>query len=150
MISIHPAVPKARSAACQAADRRPSVPCAFRPVLTGLAMVGLLAACASTPPAPTLALQAAEQAIATADRGRVADAASPELSEARSRLTAARDAVQQKRMVDAERLANEARVDAELATARMQTAKDLAVNDEIRRSNLALAQEMQRHEGGQQ
>lgn len=150
MISIHPAVPEAPGAVCLAAVPGPPARSVFHPVLTGVAVMALVAACASTPPAPTLALQAAEQAIGAADRSRVADAASPELSEARSRLAAARDAVQQKRMVDAERLANEARVDAELASARIQAAKDLAVNDEIRRSNLALAQEMQRHEGGQQ
>ncbi len=149
MISIHPGHPAAMAGAKAAAAGAPD-PFRHRLALSGLAMLGLLAACTSTPPAPSLALQSAEQAIATADRSRVADSASPELSEARSRLAAARDAVQQKRMVDAERLANESRVDAELASARIQTGKDLAVNDEMRRSNLALAQEMQRHQGDQQ
>ncbi len=65
----------------------------------------LLSACASTPPAPIVALQAAEQAIATADRTRVADTSSPELNEARVKLTAAQAAAQQERMVEAERLA---------------------------------------------
>lgn len=131
-------------------NSRHVVPGVRRPLLAGLAAVAVLGACASTPPEPTVALHSAEQAIATADRSRVADAASPELSEARSRLAAARNAVQEKRMVDAERLANESRVDAELASARIQTAKDLAVNDDIRRGNQTLGQEMQRHQGEQQ
>jgi len=150
MISMHPSLPAVHAAASRAAAAAPPHPRLRRPLLGSLAALGLLAPCTATQPEPKLALQSAEQAIATADRSRVADAASPELSEARARLSAARNAVQEKRMVDAERLANESRVDAELASARIQAAKDLAVNDEIRRSNLALAQEMQRHQGGQQ
>jgi len=155
MISMHPRHPAAGPAVMEAtrnsaaaADRPGHMP--RRPLLAVLVTLGLLGACAATPPEPKLALQSAEQAIATADRSRVADAASPELSEARARLTAARGAVQEKRMVDAERLADESRVDADLAAARMQTDKDLAVNDDIRRGNATLAQEMQRHQGDQQ
>jgi len=143
MKSPHRFLATARAAVAPSPDRSPNV-------LTGLAILALVAGCASTTPEPKLALQAAEQAIASADRSRVADAASPELSEARARLTDARKAVQEKRMVDAERLADEARVDADLASARIQTAKDLAVNDEIRHGTATLAQEMQRHQGGQQ
>jgi len=106
-----------------------------------------LAACASTPPVPIVALQAAEQAIATADRSRVADASSPELSEARVKLTAAQTAAQEKRMVEAERLALESRANAELSTAKSEAAKALAVNDEMKRSTEALKQEMQRNSG---
>jgi hypothetical protein len=110
----------------------------------------LLAACASTPPEPTVALKAAEQAIAAADQTRVADAASPELSEAREKLTAARAAVQGKQMVEAERLAMESRVDAELASAKSEASKAQAVNDEMKRSTDTLTQEMQRKTGEKQ
>jgi Domain of unknown function (DUF4398) len=110
----------------------------------------LLAACASTPPEPTVALKAAEQAIAAADQTRVADAASPELSEAREKLTAARAAVQDKQMVEAERLAMESRVDAELASAKIEASKAKAVNDEMKRSTDTLTQEMQRKTGDKQ
>lgn len=120
----------------------------------GLGSALLLAACASTPPEPTVALKAAEQAIAAADRTRVADAASPELSEAREKLTAAQAAVQDKnldqRMVVAERLALESRVDAELAFAKIEMSKAKAVNDEMKRSTDTLAQEMQRTSGVKQ
>ena len=110
----------------------------------------LLAACASTPPEPTVALKAAEQAIAAADQTRVADAASPELSEAREKLTAAHAAVQDKQMVEAERLAMESRVDAELASAKIEASKAKAVNEEMKRSTDTLTQEMQRKTGEKQ
>jgi Domain of unknown function (DUF4398) len=113
----------------------------------GIAGALLLAGCASTPPEPTVALKAAEQAIAAADRMRVADAASPELGEAREKLTAAQSAAQEKRMADAERLALESRVDAELASARIEAAKASAVNDEMKRSTSTLTQEMDRKSG---
>jgi hypothetical protein len=92
-------------------------------------------------------LSSAKQAIAVADQTRVADAASPELSEARDKLAAAQTAVQDKRMVEAERLALESRVDAELATAQVTASKDRAVNDEMIHSIETLSQEMQRKSG---
>jgi hypothetical protein len=107
----------------------------------------MLAACATTPPEPTVAMKSAEQAIAAADRTRIADAASPELSEAREKLTAAQAAVQAKNMVGAERLAVESRVDAELASAKNEANKAKAVNDEIKQSTATLSQEMQRNTG---
>lgn len=119
-------------------------------LVVGLGGALLLAACASMPPEPTVAMKAAEQAIAAADRTRVADAASPELSEAREKLTAAQSAVQGKQMVVAERLAQESRVDAELASAKIEASKAKAVNDEITQSTETLRQEMQRKSGVQQ
>ena len=113
----------------------------------GVGALLLLGACASAPPEPTLALQGAEQAIAAADRARIADQASPELHEARDKLAAAYGAVRQQEMAQAERLANEARVDAELASATIETGKARAVNDEMIHSDATLQQEMQRKEG---
>lgn len=109
----------------------------------------LLTACASTPP-PNQALQAAEQAIATAEQARVADYASPELSEARDKLAASRAAIQQKNMVLAQRLADESRADAQLASAKAEAAKAKLVNDDMQKSNVTLKQEMQRNTDGQQ
>jgi hypothetical protein len=116
-------------------------------LLFGLGGALLLTACATTTPEPTLAMRAAEQAIATADRTRVADAASPELSESREKLAAAQAAVKSKLMLEAERLAMESRVDAELASARIELSKAVAVNDEMKHSTDTLLQEIQRNAG---
>jgi hypothetical protein len=109
----------------------------------------LLTACSSTPP-PTLAVQSAEQAISAAEQARVADYASPELSEARDKLAASHVAIQQDEMVLAQRLADEARADAQLATAKADAARAQVVNDDMQKSNVTLKQEMQRNTEGQQ
>jgi hypothetical protein len=109
-----------------------------------------LVACASTPKAPTQAIQAAEQAIATADQARVVEFASAELTEAREKLSAAKHAVEDKKMVLAERLANESRADADLAVAKGEAAKAAVVNDDMRKSTHVLKQEMNRKTGDSQ
>jgi outer membrane PBP1 activator LpoA protein len=106
----------------------------------------LLAACASTPP-PVVALSEAKQAIAAADQAHIADASSPELAEARTKLAAANAAVQAKNMAQGERLAQESRVDAELAFALSGAQKNQAVNDEMLHSTQTLSDEMQRNTG---
>ena len=116
-------------------------------VASALAGVMALAACSSTPKPPTEALQAAEQAIETAEQARVADYASPELGQAREKLTAARMAVQEEEMEQAQRLAEQSRADAELALARAQAAKANVVNDEMKKSTSTIKQEMQRNPG---
>lgn len=116
--------------------------------LMGTAVAGLLlGACASAPQPPTADLQAAEMAIANAERARVADYASVELSEARDKLTAARSAVQEEQMSQAQRLAQQARVDAELASARAEVAKAREVNEQMQKGTDTLKQEMQRTTG---
>ncbi len=110
-------------------------------------LVVLLSACASVPPAPTQQLQAAELAISTAEQAGVADYASPELTEARDNLRAAQAAVAAEDMVGAQRLAERARLDAELATAKTNAVKAKTVNDEMRKSIDTLKQEMQRNTG---
>lgn len=115
------------------------------PLIAGIGSALLFAACATTSPEPTLAIRSAEQAIAAADQARVADAASPDLNEAREKLTAAQRAVKNDDMVEGERLARESRAAAELASAKIEAAKERAVNDDIKRSTVTLAQEMQRN-----
>lgn len=107
----------------------------------------LLSACASTPHEPPASINLAEQAIAVADRARIGDSVSPELSEARIKLTDARAAAQAGHPIDADRLAQESRLDAELAAAKMDAQKAKAVNEEMSRSTDTLQQEMQRASG---
>lgn len=113
------------------------------------AIVGTLtlAACASAPLAPTQELQAAELAIANAEKARVADYAAPELGEARDKLAAARVAVQQEKMGKAQQLAEQSRVDADLAAAKSSAVRAKLVNDEMLKSTDAIKQEMQRNPG---
>jgi hypothetical protein len=104
------------------------------------------AASAGTPP-PVTNLQAAQQAIANAERVDAASLAAVELGEARAKLSAAEKAVAAKQMVVGAQLADEARADAELAAARAGAAKAYTVNAEIKRSTATLVEEMQRKAG---
>lgn len=112
-------------------------------------MAGLLAlaGCATSPPAPDQSLQAAEIAIGNAERDRASEFAAPELSEARAKLTAARDAARNEQMVQAKRLAEQSLADAELASAKADVAQAHIVNDEMQKSIDVLQQEMQRNKG---
>ncbi len=116
-----------------------------------LAVSGLLllavAACASTPPIPSSNLQAAQQAISNAERVDAASLAAVDLDEARNKLSSAQRAVEEKKMIVAERLADESRATAELAAARSTVAKANTVNTEMKRSNATLVEEMQRKTG---
>lgn len=120
----------------------PSLLC-FAALCAGLLVLG---GCASTPPAPNQALQAATLAISNADRDRVAEYAAPELTEARAKLAAAHASVRQEQMIEAERLAKQARADAELASAKADLAQAKLVNDELQKSIDALNEEMQRNQ----
>ncbi len=101
-------------------------------------------------PIPTTNLQSAQQAIANAERVEAATFAAVELGEARSKLSAAQQAVTEKEMDSAAQLADEARVSAELAAARTGAAKANAVNADIKRSTATLVEEMQRKTGDKQ
>ena len=104
------------------------------------------AACASTP-VPETSLQTAQQAIDHAERVEAGSLAAVELGEARKKLAAARQAVSVKKMVAAERLADEARAMAETASAKTGAAKAKAVNAGIEKNNATLVDEMQRNSG---
>jgi hypothetical protein len=118
-------------------------------LLTAVALIGLLslAACASTPPAPTASLDAAKQAISNAERADASRYAAEELSSARTRLASADAAVTERKMIQAERFAQESRAEAELAAAKAAATKANAVNTEMRRSTGTLVEEMQRNSG---
>ena len=110
----------------------------------------MLGACASTPPAPSSNLQAAQQAIAAAERGEAARYAPGELGEAHAKLTLADTAVTEKKMVLAEHFADQSRAEAELASAKASAVKADAVNEEMKRSNSTLVDEMKRGSGDKQ
>jgi hypothetical protein len=120
------------------------------PVAAAVTGMMVLTACASGPPAPTVSLQAAQQAIVTAEQADAGHYASGELGEARAELTSANTAVSAGNMLVAERLANESRTEAQLAFARTSYVKAQAVNDEMTRGNGALIQELQRSSGDKQ
>lgn len=107
----------------------------------------VLTGCATPPEAPSHEIQAAEQAITTAEQARVADYASPELGEAREKLAGAHSAVNAENMVLAKRLAEQARLDADLATAKAAVARAGVVNDEMEQSTETIKQEMDRNPG---
>ena len=106
------------------------------------------AACASTPPIPTANLQAAQQSISNAERVGAATHASAQLAEAREKIAAANHAVDEKKMVTAQQLADESRAEAELAAARSDATKAELVNQDMKRSTETLIEEMQRKTGG--
>jgi hypothetical protein len=110
----------------------------------------LLGACATTPPAPpTASLNAARHAIATAEQADARQYASAELDEANQKLAMANRAVTTESMIEADRLARESRVVAELASARTESAKAAEINAEMGRGADALLEELQR-QGDQQ
>lgn len=111
------------------------------------AFLAFATACASVDLPPQQEIQAAELAITRAEQARVADYASPELNQAREKLTAAHSAVQNEDMDLARRLADESRVSAELASARTEMLKAQAVNTEMQQSINTLKQEMLRNSG---
>lgn len=129
----------------------------YRPsYLSGLRVAALIAgtsifaACASTPPAPTASLAAARLAIGDAEKAGAGRYAAPELSEAREKLTAADSAVEKKTMPAAQRLAEQSRVEADLASAKAGEARAAEVNAEMKQSNDVLLEEMARKSPGAQ
>lgn len=129
--------------------KRPTTPSRRLRIALPALFVLAVAACASAPP-PATNLQAAEHAIANAERVDAASLAAVELGEARAKLSAAEKAVAAKQMVAALQFADEARADAELAAARTGAAKAKVVNAGITRSTATLEEEMQRKTGDTQ
>ena len=118
-----------------------------------LTLIGVLAiaACASVPLPPTDALQAADIAVANADKENGTQYAPLEMRTAREKLAAAHDNAKkddEKNMANARRLADEARADADLAASKARLGKADAVNKEMQKSGDALRQEAQRGSGG--
>ncbi|RRQ21341.1 DUF4398 domain-containing protein [Thiohalobacter thiocyanaticus] len=104
----------------------------------------LLSACASAPLAPTASLNAAREAIASAEQAGARQYAGAELDEAQQKLIKAEGYVNNEKMIDAERFAQQSLVAAELASARTEAAKAEEINREMGRGADALIEEMRR------
>ncbi|TVP53375.1 MAG: DUF4398 domain-containing protein [Halomonadaceae bacterium] len=112
--------------------------------LFSFVLVLLLAACASAPPPPTESLNAARDAIASAEDAEARQYAPADLEEARAQLVMAEKAVEGAAMVQADQLAQQSRVVAELAKERTLAAKAAAINRQLKRDADALDEEMGR------
>ncbi len=104
----------------------------------------VLSACATVPP-PTDAMATAEAAIARADVSRAGEASAPELRAARGKLESARGAMAGGDMRSATRLVIEARLDADLASARSEAARAQFNVEATRKGNEALRQQALRN-----
>ncbi|MFN2348400.1 MAG: DUF4398 domain-containing protein [Thioalkalivibrio sp.] len=105
----------------------------------------ILGACASTPQIePTSSLDAARTAISNAEKNDAGHYAGAELDAARQKLQSANRAVSENNMMLADRRAQEARVEAELASARAESKKAEEVNIELIKAVDALTEELQR------
>lgn len=109
-----------------------------------IVILATLVGCASTPAPPETALSAARDAIASAERSDARQYAGAELDEAKQKLMQAEEAVESEQMLDAEHLAQQSRVVAELAMARTAEAKASAINRQLKKDADALDEEMQR------
>lgn len=106
---------------------------ALRGLLLPLAVLAV-AGCntVSERPVPTKQIQAAELAVARAEQA--AGRSDPTVMIARDKLAGARKAVENKHMVLAERSAEQAQVDAELATARAEADRAREASNTVERS----------------
>lgn len=111
--------------------------------VSALTLAVLAAGCATTPP-PTDALDRAESAIDAARAEGAVEQAPMELRFARDKLEAARTAVDEEAYTRARRLASEARVNAELAVAKTQSAKARATVEDLRRRIEELQRDIER------
>ncbi|HSN71938.1 MAG TPA: DUF4398 domain-containing protein [Steroidobacteraceae bacterium] len=89
-------------------------------------------------------MNAARMAISSAERVDANHYAGAELGEARQKLALADAAVRDEDMILADRLAQEAKAQADLAFARTQETKAEAVNEEMGRTTDAMMEEIER------
>lgn len=104
--------------------------------------------CASQKPVAIESLLAAEQAIDSAERARVSEYAAAELMQARDILNRAKLAKTNKDLINADRLAQQSLVTAQLAFARAELVKAEQINTEIEYSIEQLKQEILHNRDG--
>jgi hypothetical protein len=104
----------------------------------------VLAGCAGNPDRPDEQLAMAESAIQQAEQGGAAEYSPLELDAARKKLMKAQDLAEEDENAEATRLAEQAHVDAQLATAASQTKRAERAAAEIREGIGTLESEAQR------
>ena len=116
-----------------------------------LAFTAIVSGCAGVSRVPSDAFQAADIAIANAEKEQASDFAPSELNAAREKMTSARTAVaknpREQDIVRARRLAEAAQSDAEFASARARDGRAHAVNADLQKNNETLREELQRQAG---
>ena len=114
-------------------------------VLTNVALAALVAGCASGPPPATADLTRAHTSIEQAQQSGAQQYAAADLQAARDKTGEAEAAANKHDTVVAQRLATEAALDAQLATARAQSAKAQASAHELDESLNTLRKESARN-----
>lgn len=104
-------------------------------------MAAGLAACANEPPPPTAQIGASTQAIASAEQAGALRYAPAALQTARDKLAQAQAAVRADDHVRARRLAEEAQVEAELASVKAQSEAAQVAASAVRRNTETLREE---------
>lgn len=107
------------------------------------AIIGGLTACSSLPPQPNTAMIQAQSAVAQAQNADTRQYAAMDLNNAVMKLQAANDANAKRDYKQANDLAEEAQVDAQLAMAKTQAAKAQEAEAQVRKGNEALQDQVQ-------
>lgn len=105
----------------------------IRPIVLGLALLSL-SACAPAKQPPTSQMALTQAAIEKATTAGAYDYAPLELKTSQDKVDQAKAAIQTKDYVKAERLLEQAEVDARLAEAKSSTAKTQKAVDELQKS----------------
>ena len=123
-------------------------------LVTVLAFALFASGCAGTTRAPMDAFQAADIAIANAEKDQASDFAPNEMIGARAKIASARALVaknpREKDLLRARQLAEAAQSDAEYASALVRDGRAQAVNAELQKNNQTLREELQRTTGESQ
>jgi hypothetical protein len=112
--------------------------------ISTVAIAAVLAGCASEPQRPSADMARAQTLIQEADKGNTQQYAAAELQQAHDKLNEAERASKDGRNEEAERLAMQATLDAEYATAKARHVEAQKAAEELDRSLESLRQESAR------
>lgn len=117
----------------------------FSPLRSGIVvLIPFLGACASPGTPPTAQISQAELAVESASQSQAGEYAPLELRQAQEHMREARQSVDKEAFEEAERLAEKAIVEAQLAQAKAEAQVALNALDEVRDNINTLQQEGQR------